>query len=174
MRKFRAQLLNSFLLPLLADQNRNHDGNKFIARCYITELNESRLRHNADAWRWFRETSCVHRARCAVRARFAGPGREDAAEELGFEAIAGAFNSYSAGKFATRRCILARESSISSSQVEGVWSTGVIPKGTRFGPFEGHRTPSYPSDKSSWRYFWRVSVERSHASVPICPLLDRT
>lgn len=44
-----------------------------------------------------------------------------------------------------------------ASQVEGVWSTGVIPKGTRFGPFEGHRTPSYPSDKSSWRYFWRVS-----------------
>ncbi|CRL06618.1 CLUMA_CG019499, isoform A [Clunio marinus] len=40
--------------------------------------------------------------------------------------------------------------------IEGVWSTGVIPKGTRFGPFEGHRTPSYPSDKSSWRYFWRI------------------
>uniref|UniRef100_A0A1L8DID3 Putative transcription factor blimp-1/prdi-bf1 n=1 Tax=Nyssomyia neivai TaxID=330878 RepID=A0A1L8DID3_9DIPT len=39
---------------------------------------------------------------------------------------------------------------------EGVWSTGVIPRGTRFGPFEGIPTPSFPSDKSSWRYFWRI------------------
>lgn len=43
-------------------------------------------------------------------------------------------------------------------QTEGVWSTGVIPKGTRFGPFEGVPTPNYPSDKSSWRYFWRVRI----------------
>lgn len=41
-------------------------------------------------------------------------------------------------------------------QTEGVWSTGVIPRGTRFGPFEGVPTPNYPSDKQSWRYFWRV------------------
>ncbi|CAH1716110.1 unnamed protein product [Chironomus riparius] len=40
--------------------------------------------------------------------------------------------------------------------IEGVWSTGVIPKGTRFGPFEGLRASSYPSDKSAWRYFWRI------------------
>ncbi|XP_055612155.1 PR domain zinc finger protein 1 isoform X2 [Uranotaenia lowii] len=39
---------------------------------------------------------------------------------------------------------------------EGVWSTGVIPRGTRFGPFEGIRTPSHPSDKTLWRYFWRI------------------
>lgn len=44
-----------------------------------------------------------------------------------------------------------------SKQTEGVWSTGVIPRGTRFGPFEGVRTPSHPSDKQLWRYFWRVS-----------------
>lgn len=43
-----------------------------------------------------------------------------------------------------------------SLQTEGVWSTGVIPRGTRFGPFEGVRTPNYPNDKTSWRYFWRV------------------
>lgn len=49
--------------------------------------------------------------------------------------------------------------SLSFGQVEGVWSTGVIPKGTRFGPFEGRRTPNYPSDKSSWRYYWRVSTD---------------
>ncbi|XP_055702228.1 uncharacterized protein LOC129801328 isoform X4 [Phlebotomus papatasi] len=39
---------------------------------------------------------------------------------------------------------------------EGVWSTGVIPRGTRFGPFEGIPTPNFPSDKRSWRYFWRI------------------
>ncbi|XP_059618994.1 uncharacterized protein LOC132263310 isoform X2 [Phlebotomus argentipes] len=39
---------------------------------------------------------------------------------------------------------------------EGVWSTGVIPRGTRFGPFEGVPTPNFPSDKRSWRYFWRI------------------
>ncbi|XP_055315635.1 uncharacterized protein LOC129575717 isoform X3 [Sitodiplosis mosellana] len=43
-----------------------------------------------------------------------------------------------------------------SVKTEGVWSTGVIPRGTRFGPFEGIPTPNYPSDKCSWRYFWRV------------------
>ncbi|XP_055689165.1 PR domain zinc finger protein 1 isoform X4 [Lutzomyia longipalpis] len=43
---------------------------------------------------------------------------------------------------------------------EGVWSTGVIPRGTRFGPFEGIPTPNFPSDKSSWRYFWRVQGTR--------------
>lgn len=42
-------------------------------------------------------------------------------------------------------------------QTEGVWSTGVIPRGTRFGPFEGIPIPNYPNDKSSWRYFWRVN-----------------
>lgn len=42
-------------------------------------------------------------------------------------------------------------------QTEGVWSTGVIPRGTRFGPFEGIPTPNFPSDKRSWKYFWRVS-----------------
>ncbi|XP_053674325.1 uncharacterized protein LOC128724627 [Anopheles nili] len=46
---------------------------------------------------------------------------------------------------------------------EGVWSTGVIPRGTRFGPFEGVRTPSHPSDKQLWRYFWRVQ-ELRHVS----------
>lgn len=91
--------LNLFFLFPFADQNRNHDGNKFIARCFATEFNESRLRHNADAWRWFREISRLYRARCAVRARFSGSGWEDAAEEFGFEAIAGAFNSNSTGKF---------------------------------------------------------------------------
>lgn len=45
-------------------------------------------------------------------------------------------------------------------QTEGVWSTGVIPKGTRFGPFEGVRTPNYPNDKNAWRYFWRVSFHQ--------------
>lgn len=45
-------------------------------------------------------------------------------------------------------------------QTEGVWSTGVIPRGTRFGPFEGIPTPNYPNDKNAAaaRYFWRVSV----------------
>uniref|UniRef100_A0A182X4H2 SET domain-containing protein n=1 Tax=Anopheles quadriannulatus TaxID=34691 RepID=A0A182X4H2_ANOQN len=43
-----------------------------------------------------------------------------------------------------------------TSTTEGVWSTGVIPRGTRFGPFEGVRTPSHPSDKQLWRYFWRI------------------
>lgn len=43
-------------------------------------------------------------------------------------------------------------------QTEGVWSTGVIPRGTRFGPFEGTRTPNKPNDKISWRYYWRVST----------------
>lgn len=43
-------------------------------------------------------------------------------------------------------------------QTEGVWSTGVIPKGTRFGPFEGVSTPNSPNDAISWRYFWRVST----------------
>lgn len=52
-----------------------------------------------------------------------------------------------------------------SLQVEGVWSTGVIPKGTRFGPFEGHRQHSYPSDKSAWRYFWRVSLTANPCSL---------
>ncbi|XP_035917104.1 PR domain zinc finger protein 1 isoform X2 [Anopheles stephensi] len=47
-------------------------------------------------------------------------------------------------------------SRISPPQTEGVWSTGVIPRGTRFGPFEGVRTPSHPSDKQLWRYFWRI------------------
>lgn len=41
-------------------------------------------------------------------------------------------------------------------QTEGVWSIGVIPRGTRFGPFEGTRTPNKPNDKVSWRYYWRV------------------
>ncbi|KAG5677141.1 hypothetical protein PVAND_006923 [Polypedilum vanderplanki] len=50
-----------------------------------------------------------------------------------------------------------------SQPIEGVWSTGVIPKGTRFGPFEGLRASSYPSDKSAWRYFWRVQ-ELRHVS----------
>lgn len=45
-------------------------------------------------------------------------------------------------------------------QTEGVWSTGVIPRGTRFGPFEGVavKTPNCTSDKISWRYFWRVCL----------------
>ncbi|XP_052859818.1 uncharacterized protein LOC128267067 [Anopheles cruzii] len=50
-----------------------------------------------------------------------------------------------------------------TSTTEGVWSTGVIPRGTRFGPFEGCRTPSHPSDKQLWRYFWRVQ-ELRHVS----------
>ncbi|XP_061497857.1 uncharacterized protein LOC1277175 isoform X2 [Anopheles gambiae] len=50
-----------------------------------------------------------------------------------------------------------------TSTTEGVWSTGVIPRGTRFGPFEGVRTPSHPSDKQLWRYFWRVQ-ELRHVS----------
>lgn len=43
-------------------------------------------------------------------------------------------------------------------QTEGVWSTGVIPRGTKFGPFEGTRTPNKPNDKVSWRYYWRVRI----------------
>uniref|UniRef100_A0A1Q3FRQ0 Putative transcription factor blimp-1/prdi-bf1 n=1 Tax=Culex tarsalis TaxID=7177 RepID=A0A1Q3FRQ0_CULTA len=50
-----------------------------------------------------------------------------------------------------------------TATTEGVWSTGVIPRGTRFGPFEGVRTPSHPSDKQLWRYFWRVQ-ELRHVS----------
>ncbi|XP_055527716.1 PR domain zinc finger protein 1 isoform X1 [Wyeomyia smithii] len=50
-----------------------------------------------------------------------------------------------------------------TTTTEGVWSTGVIPRGTRFGPFEGVRTPSHPSDKQLWRYFWRVQ-ELRHVS----------
>lgn len=46
-------------------------------------------------------------------------------------------------------------------QTEGVWSTGVIPRGTRFGPFEGTRTPNKPNDKVSWRYYWRVSTQNA-------------
>lgn len=42
-------------------------------------------------------------------------------------------------------------------QTYGVWSTGVIPRGTRFGPFQGVPTPHYPLDKNAWKYFWRVS-----------------
>lgn len=34
----------------------------------------------------------------------------------------------------------------------------MIPRGTRFGPFEGIPTQNYPSDKSSWRYVWRVRI----------------
>ncbi|XP_067645398.1 uncharacterized protein Blimp-1 isoform X2 [Eurosta solidaginis] len=41
-------------------------------------------------------------------------------------------------------------------KTEGVWSTGVIPRGTRFGPFEGVPTPNYPNDKNKARYFWRI------------------
>lgn len=52
-------------------------------------------------------------------------------------------------------------------QTEGVWSTGVIPRGTRFGPFEGIPTPNYPSDKSSWRYFWRVCICLYYIFFPI-------
>ncbi|CAH2075298.1 unnamed protein product, partial [Iphiclides podalirius] len=43
-----------------------------------------------------------------------------------------------------------------NTPTEGVWSTGVIPRGTRFGPFEGTRTPNKPNDKVSWRYYWRI------------------
>ncbi|CAD7083429.1 unnamed protein product [Hermetia illucens] len=45
-------------------------------------------------------------------------------------------------------------------KTEGVWSTGVIPRGTRFGPFEGIATTNYPNDKTSARYFWRVQGTR--------------
>ncbi|XP_017489201.1 PREDICTED: uncharacterized protein LOC108377443 [Rhagoletis zephyria] len=45
-------------------------------------------------------------------------------------------------------------------KTEGVWSTGVIPRGTRFGPFEGVPTPNYPNDKNKARYFWRVQETR--------------
>ncbi|KAL5291996.1 PRDM1 family protein [Megaselia abdita] len=43
-------------------------------------------------------------------------------------------------------------------KTEGVWSAGVIPRGTRFGPFEGIPTPNYPNDKNAAaaRYFWRI------------------
>ncbi|KAL9901477.1 uncharacterized protein LOC119645136 isoform X3 [Glossina fuscipes] len=41
-------------------------------------------------------------------------------------------------------------------KTEGVWSIGVIPRGTRFGPFEGVPTPHYPSDTNTARYFWRI------------------
>ncbi|XP_055909596.1 uncharacterized protein LOC129944282 isoform X2 [Eupeodes corollae] len=41
-------------------------------------------------------------------------------------------------------------------KTEGVWSTGVIPRGTRFGPFDGVPTPNYPNDKNAARYFWRI------------------
>ncbi|XP_037933478.1 uncharacterized protein LOC119668143 isoform X2 [Teleopsis dalmanni] len=41
-------------------------------------------------------------------------------------------------------------------KTEGVWSIGVIPRGTRFGPFEGVPTPQYPNDKNKARYFWRI------------------
>ncbi|XP_058976695.1 zinc finger protein rotund isoform X2 [Musca domestica] len=41
-------------------------------------------------------------------------------------------------------------------KTEGVWSTGVIPRGTRFGPFEGVPTPHYPNDPNTARYFWRI------------------
>lgn len=57
-------------------------------------------------------------------------------------------------------------------QTEGVWSTGVIPRGTRFGPFEGVPTPNYPNDKNAWRYFWRVSAESFYFRlVLISPLI---
>lgn len=46
-------------------------------------------------------------------------------------------------------------------QTEGVWSTGVIPRGTRFGPFEGMPTPHYPNDPNTARYFWRVSTQQA-------------
>ncbi|XP_046808143.1 zinc finger protein rotund isoform X1 [Lucilia cuprina] len=45
-------------------------------------------------------------------------------------------------------------------KTEGVWSTGVIPRGTRFGPFEGVPTPHYPNDSNTARYFWRVQGTR--------------
>ncbi|XP_018791723.1 PREDICTED: zinc finger protein rotund isoform X1 [Bactrocera latifrons] len=45
-------------------------------------------------------------------------------------------------------------------KTEGVWSTGVIPRGTRFGPFEGVPTPNYPNDTNKARYFWRVQETR--------------
>ncbi|XP_061395334.1 uncharacterized protein LOC133330952 [Musca vetustissima] len=45
-------------------------------------------------------------------------------------------------------------------KTEGVWSTGVIPRGTRFGPFEGVPTPHYPNDPNTARYFWRVQGTR--------------
>eukprot|EP00099_Drosophila_melanogaster_P008725 NP_001261444.1 Blimp-1, isoform D [Drosophila melanogaster] len=41
-------------------------------------------------------------------------------------------------------------------KTEGVWSSGVIPRGTRFGPFEGIPTSNYPNDKNKARYFWRI------------------
>ncbi|XP_017038301.1 PR domain zinc finger protein 1 isoform X1 [Drosophila kikkawai] len=45
-------------------------------------------------------------------------------------------------------------------KTEGVWSSGVIPRGTRFGPFEGIPTSNYPNDKNKARYFWRVQGTR--------------
>ncbi|EDW73001.2 uncharacterized protein Dwil_GK17303, partial [Drosophila willistoni] len=43
-----------------------------------------------------------------------------------------------------------------NDKTEGVWSGGVIPRGTRFGPFEGIPTSNYPNDKNKARYFWRI------------------
>jgi len=42
-------------------------------------------------------------------------------------------------------------------QVLGVWSTGYIPKGTRFGPLVGqvYTKDSVPADANR-KYFWRV------------------
>ncbi|XP_034655399.1 uncharacterized protein LOC117893085 isoform X2 [Drosophila subobscura] len=51
-------------------------------------------------------------------------------------------------------------------KTEGVWSSGVIPRGTRFGPFEGIPTSNYPNDKNKARYFWRVQGTR-HISYGI-------
>lgn len=44
-------------------------------------------------------------------------------------------------------------------QVLGVWSTGYIPKGTRFGPLVGqvYTKDSVPADANR-KYFWRVRL----------------
>lgn len=52
-------------------------------------------------------------------------------------------------------------------QVQGVWSTGYIPTGTRFGPLVGevYAKDSVP-DTANRKYFWRVRVLLQIDGVP--------
>lgn len=50
-------------------------------------------------------------------------------------------------------------------QVQGVWSTGYIPRGTRFGPLVGeiYAKDAVPSSANR-KYFWRVSRKAGRAN----------
>lgn len=91
---------------LFSDQNRNYDGDMFIARRIANKLNESRLRHHANAWRWFWATSCLHSSGCSVRARHPRASWEDSAEKLGSESFARAVHAQSTGKFSCEHVTL--------------------------------------------------------------------